>query len=244
MFNSEVKVNVVEPITQEWSIAKVARERTPSTWEDVFVECDKTFDHIDEQLKDKVLYPEKKYLFRALDLTKSYKVKVILLGQDLYPTLLSTGKPRAQGLSFSVSKNDPQIPPSLQNMFKEIRSSCEGTVHKHGCLISWAKQGVLLLNSALTFCPEDPEPHVQLWKHFVVTVINKVCKENDFCVAILLGAKAQKYASNMKSNVKILETSHPSGRSAHMGFLGSGIFKQCNEELEKAGLSPIDWSTY
>lgn len=232
-------------IDQSWTLTDIAQKRVPPTWEKVFKECEKTFLHMDKVLEGKTLYPLKKHLFRALDLVPLNQVKVILLGQDPYMNLDRHGQPQAVGLSFSVDYDNKEIPPSLQNIFKEISNSYPDFTYASGSLIDWAKQGVLLLNSALTYCPQDSnKPHTELWKHFIKTVLREVADNNSGCVAILLGAHAQKYASDMKSNIHVLATSHPSGRSAHMGFLGSQIFKNCNDELEKMGRRAIDWNIY
>lgn len=232
----------IPSVDEGWTIAEVAEKCTPPTWERVFEECKSTIRHTSKLLEGKTVYPLKKDIFRAFYLTPADKVKVIILGQDPYPSLID-GKPRAQGLAFSVSPKD-DIPASLKNIFKEIAGSYPDFRYSSGCLSDWAKQGVLLLNTALTYCPEDKDPHVVLWKHFVVTVISEVCARNDGCVAILLGSHAQGYSKFLKSNVKTLEASHPSGRSAFISFLGSGIFKKCNDLLSEIGHTPIDWSIY
>lgn len=224
----------VEPVSEEWSITRLAEERPSSSWERVFQECNNSFINLDEVLQGKTIYPQRKYIFRALDLCRREKVKVLLLGQDPYPT-----PGQAVGLSFSVPYKEKKVPSSLQNIFKEIKNSYPEAEFNSGCLIPWVKQGVLLLNSALTFTPGD-RPHTELWKHFIVTTLQELSTQP--LVAILLGSHAQKYSKYLKSSVKIIETSHPSGRSAHLGFLGSGCFKKCNEALEELGLAPIDWS--
>jgi uracil-DNA glycosylase len=244
MQSSNDNFQEVEPVTQEWSFERIATERRPLGWEKVFEECSGTFRHMDKILSNKPLYPLRKHMFRALEIVRPEDVKVILLGQDPYPSSLPSGKPKAQGLSFSINYFDRDIPSSLQNIYKELGRSFPDHVANHGSLIGWAKQGVLLINSALTFCPDDNKPHTELWKHFIVTVLQEVCNKSPGCVAVLLGSHAQNYAKYMKNNIKILQTSHPSGRSCHMGFLGSNIFKNCNDELVALGLSPVDWNVY
>jgi len=223
----------VEPVGKDWSIYRIATERTPESWESVFEECKTSFQNIDEVLEGKTVYPEKRHIFRALTLCKKEEVKVLILGQDPYPT-----PGDAVGLSFSV-KYGKKVPGSLSNIFKEIRNSYPETKFSSGCLIPWAKQGVLLLNSALTFTPGE-EPHTIIWKHFIISVLAELTQPY---VAILLGAHAQSYSRYLKSNVKIIQTSHPSQRSAYLGFFKSGCFRQCNDLLEGLGHEPIDWST-
>lgn len=232
--SEEAVFEEVEEVKEEWSLARLAAERPSPSWENVFQECEKTFPKLDEVLSTKTIYPRRKHIFRAFDLCRREEVKVLLLGQDPYPT---PGK--AVGLSFSIPYTDRNIPGSLQNIFKEIKKSYPQAEFNSGCLIPWAKQGVLLLNSALTFTPGE-QPHTELWKHFIVTVLQEL--SNQPLVAILLGVHAQKYEKYLKSRVKIIKTSHPSGRSAHMGFLGSGCFQQCNDFLQDLGLEPIEWS--
>lgn len=244
---NEIELKEVPVITQEWSIERIAKERTPMTWEKPFEECAKTFQHIDNILKNKKeIYPLKRHIFRAFELTRADNVKVCLLGEDPYPQLLSNGKPKAIGLSFSIDHFDRSIPVSLRNIFAEIERSYPETNHTSGSLINWSKQGVLLINSALTLSPEDIEKgikHVDIWKHFVSAALKEICSRNDNFIVILLGRHAQSYAPCFKRNAKILQTSHPSRYSVKKGFEGSNIFKQCNELLIEMDKKPIDWST-
>lgn len=234
-----MELTLLQPIGQNWSFSRIAKERPPPTWEKVFEESEKCLNHIDKQLTGKILYPLRKHTFRAFELTPLPEVKLLILGQDPYPQILESGKPKAIGLSFSIDYNDKDIPVSLKNMFKEIARTSPGFRPSHGSLIRWAQQGVLLLNSALTFDPNSEKDHTEIWKDFIVHVLEKIEKP---CVALLLGGKAQAFSKHLKSNVKTVETSHPSGRSAYLGFNGSACFDQCNALLVEMGMTPIDWN--
>lgn len=191
----------------------------------------------DEYSKKKVIYPKPAEYFAALDHTPFEKVKVVILGQDPYH-----GPGQAHGLSFSVPPGVP-IPPSLQNIFKEIQSEFGFVPPKTGHLMSWADQGVLLLNATLTVVGGQAGSHQKKgWEQFTDKVVRVLNEEREHLVFMLWGSYAQKKGEIVdRKKHLVLSSPHPSPLSAHRGFLGNGHFKKANEYLEKNGLAPIDW---
>lgn len=192
---------------------------------------------IQEERLHKTIYPKKEDLFKAFELTPFDQVKVVILGQDPYH-----GENQAHGLCFSVSKGI-QIPPSLVNMYKEIESVYPVKMPKHGDLKGWATQGVLLLNTILTVEANKPLSHQNKgWETFTLEIIQAINKLDQPICFLLFGAHARSYKPYLTNpKHKVLETSHPSPLSNYRGFSGSGIFKTCNDYLEKMGVSPIKW---
>lgn len=185
----------------------------------------------------KIIYPEAKNYFRALNLTPLDLVKVVILGQDPYH-----GPGQAHGLCFSVPEGI-RFPPSLQNIFKELKTDVGRDLPKSGDLSAWAEQGVLLLNSVLTVEKEKPASHQKKgWEEFTDKIISVVNDNNDHVVFILWGAYAQKKADFVDQNRHlILKSVHPSPLSSHRGFFGSKPFSQANQWLITQGKKPIDW---
>lgn len=186
----------------------------------------------------KVIFPKATEYFYALDMTPLDKVEVVILGQDPYH-----GTGQAHGLSFSV-KEGVRLPPSLQNIYKEIESDLGIKVLRSGDLTRWAKQGVLLLNAVLTVEQDKAASHQgKGWEKFtdlIVATVNEHCKN---VVFILWGAHAQKKASFVdRKKHLVLESVHPSPLSAHRGFLGSKPFSKANAYLKAHGKKEIDWS--
>ena len=186
----------------------------------------------------KTIFPEKGNIFNALTLTDYNDVKVVIIGQDPYH-----GEGEAHGLSFSVQKGI-KIPPSLQNIYKELEDDLGIPPKTHGDLTSWAKQGVLLLNSVLTVEKDKASSHKGLgWELFTDYIIKLLNQKEDPIVFILWGRFARdkkKYITNKKH--LIIESAHPSPLSAYNGFFGSKPFSKTNEFLIKNKKEPIDWS--
>lgn len=184
------------------------------------------------------VYPPQKDVFNAFRFTELKEVKVVILGQDPYH-----GPGQAHGLSFSVL---PGIapPPSLVNMYKELEASMPGfTRPKHGYLESWARQGVLLLNTVLTVEGGQAHSHAKLgWETFTDKVIALINEHCEGVVFLLWGAHAQKKGRIIdRQRHHVLAAPHPSPLSAHRGFLGCGHFLQTNQYLTARGELPIDW---
>ena len=182
------------------------------------------------------IFPPNNSIFRALDLVSFEDAKVLILGQDPYH-----GLGQANGLSFSVNKEIP-IPPSLKNIFLELKNDLNIPISTHGDLTYWAEQKVLLLNSALTVESGKPNSHEKLgWEKLTDKIINQLSKRGKM-IFVLWGKSAQKKFTliDQKHN-KILEASHPSPLSAYKGFFGCKHFSKINKILNKQGASEIDW---
>lgn len=186
----------------------------------------------------KVVYPKGEEIFSALNLTPLENVKVVIIGQDPYH-----GPGQAHGLCFSVKKG-VRIPPSLQNIYKELKNDLGIQPPSHGFLEAWAKQGVLMLNNVLTVQDGLAGSHQgKGWEQFTDRIIQRLNEEKENLVFILWGTPAQKKAAavNPKKHL-ILKSVHPSPLSAHRGFFGTRPFSQTNEYLRSKGLPEIDWS--
>lgn len=190
-----------------------------------------------EEKKHHVVYPPGKMIFAAFDRTPLSEVKVVILGQDPYH-----GPDQAHGLSFSVPTGVPK-PPSLINMFKEIRDDLGYPIPGSGNLEKWADQGVLLLNATLTVRAHTPGSHQkQGWEQFTDAVIKTISERKEGVVFLLWGAYAQaKEALIDTTKHHILKAPHPSPLSASRGFLGCRHFSKTNELLRYQGQSAINW---
>lgn len=184
------------------------------------------------------VYPVEEQIFAAFNAIAFEKVKVIILGQDPYH-----GPGQANGLSFSVNKGI-KIPPSLKNIFKEVKSDVGGGMPEHGDLTGWSRQGVFLLNATLTVREKQPGSHQNKgWEVFTDHVIKTLSDKREGLIFLLWGGYA-----GMKENIidesrhYILKAAHPSPFSAHRGFLGCKHFSKTNEILARLGRSTIDWN--
>lgn len=182
--------------------------------------------------------PPLKNIYDALRLTPFEQVKVVLLGQDPYPT-----PGHAHGLCFSVPEGT-RPPPSLANIFKELESDLGIAAPASGCLAHWARQGVLLLNTVLTLRAHEPNSHKgRGWERFTDAIIRTLNARPDPVIFVLWGAGAQKKRALIDSNRHgVIASAHPSPLSARMGFFGSKPFSRINKALCEMGKSPIDWS--
>jgi uracil-DNA glycosylase len=193
---------------------------------------------VKEEYASGMVYPAPKDLFRAFDLCSFDKTRVVILGQDPYH-----GERQAIGLSFAVN-SDEKLPPSLQNIFKEIESDL-GTplMHRDGDLSRWAKQGVLLLNATLTVRVHQAGSHQgQGWEEFTDAVIRTLSEKREHLVFILWGNYARTKGAHIdRSKHCVIESPHPSPFSAYNGFFGSKPFSKTNEYLAEHGEKPIEW---
>jgi uracil-DNA glycosylase len=189
------------------------------------------------EYSSKTVYPPPKRIFNALDAVPFEKVRVVILGQDPYH-----GPGQAHGLCFSVPEGTA-LPPSLQNIFKEIRDDLGFPIPKSGNLEHWAKQGVLLLNATLTVEAGKAGSHQgKGWEEFTDAVIRKLNDEREGIVFLLWGAYAQKKGAIIdRAKHLVLTAPHPSPLSAHNGFFGSKHFSKTDEYLKKRGQAPIAW---
>lgn len=195
------------------------------------------YNFIKEEYTNNIVYPESKNVFSALELTDIDDVRVVILGQDPYHE-----PGQAHGLCFSVQPG-VKAPPSLENIYKELKDDIGCYVPNNGYLVKWAKQGVLLLNTVLTVRAHAANSHKgHGWETFTDAIISKVNEKDTPVVFILWGSPAQKKIP-MLTNPKhlILKAPHPSPLSSYRGFFGSKPFSQTNDFLVKNGMEPIDW---
>ena len=183
------------------------------------------------------IYPPTNQWFSALNTTPFEDVRVVVLGQDPYH-----GVGQAHGLCFSVTPGI-KVPPSLANIYKEIKSDLGIDQPNHGCLISWAQQGVLLLNATLTVEDGCAGAHQgKGWEQFTDEIIKAVNQKREGVVFMLWGSYAQKKSIMIDSSRHlILKSVHPSPLSAYRGFFGCGHFSAANHYLQERGVKPIDW---
>lgn len=188
----------------------------------------------EERLAGQVFPPEDE-VFTALKLTPLANVRVLILGQDPYH-----GDGQAHGLSFSVPKGI-KLPPSLKNIYKELESDLSIPPAEHGFLSSWARQGVLMLNTVLTVRAHEANSHQKRgWESFTTSIIERVNQQS--AVAFLLwGKPAQKKESLIDARHLVIKTAHPSPLSAYRGFFGSKPFSQINQFLTTSGLPEVNW---
>lgn len=193
---------------------------------------------VKDEYKNGVVYPVPKNIFRAFDLCPFDKVKVVILGQDPYH-----GQRQANGLAFAVDR-DEKIPPSLQNIFKEIQSDFDRPlVYTNGDLVRWAEQGVLLLNATLTVRASVAGSHQEKgWEQFTDAVIHALSQERAGLVFMLWGNYAKAKGAHIdRSKHLVIEAPHPSPFSAASGFFGCKHFSKANDYLIAHNETPIDW---
>ncbi len=186
----------------------------------------------------KVVYPPGPLIFNAFDLTPFDQVKAVLLGQDPYH-----GAGQAHGLCFSVQKGI-KPPPSLVNIYQELKSDIGFQPPAHGCLEDWAKQGLLMLNASLTVEAGQPMSHSKIgWEQFTDAVIRTLSEKRTGIVFLLWGRFAQQKEVLIDTQKHfVLKAAHPSPFSAHSGFLGCKHFSKTNQLLARQGIPPIDWT--
>ena len=189
------------------------------------------------EYKSETIYPKMENIFSALKLTSYKDCKVLILGQDPYH-----GPNQAHGLAFSVNIGI-KTPPSLQNMYKELRDELGLYVPNNGYLVPWAEQGILLLNTALTVRAGAANSHSKVgWEIFTDSIIKYLNDREDSVIFVLWGGNARKKKAFINTDRHyILEAAHPSPLSAHNGFFGCGHFKKINEILSSLGKKEINW---
>ena len=213
------------------------------TWKKVLQpEFDKDYftaltDFVRQEYHTTTIYPPGNLIFNAFNLCPYNQVKVVIIGQDPYH-----GPGQAHGLCFSVN-DGVQMPPSLQNIFKEIKDDLGTPIPPTGNQTRWAEQGVLLLNATLTVRAHQAGSHQRRgWEEFTDAVIRKLAEEREHLVFILWGAYAQKKGAFIDRNKHLVLTSvHPSPLSAYHGFFGNHHFSQTNVYLQQHGQTPIQW---
>lgn len=220
------------------------REQIPLDWQNFLGENLLTLywqiieDFTSEVYQTSEIFPKKENIFEALRWCSPKEVKVVILGQDPYH-----GMGQANGLCFSVQRGIA-LPPSLQNIYKEMQTDVGLPPAKHGDLTAWAKQGILLLNTVLTVEKDKAASHKGMgWEWFTDTIIKSLSEKNEHLVFILWGNHARNKKMLIdKRKHHIIESAHPSPLSAYNGFFGSKPFSRTNEWLKSNGLEPIDWN--
>jgi uracil-DNA glycosylase len=194
-------------------------------------------DFVREEYRQYTIYPSGRLIFNAFDLCPFEQVRVVILGQDPYHE-----PGQAHGLCFSVQEGVP-LPPSLENIFREIRQDLGEEPLPSGNLERWARQGVLLLNATLTVRAHRAGSHQNKgWERFTDAVVHRLAEEKQGLVFLLWGAYAQRKGEFIDSNRHlVLKSVHPSPLSAYRGFFGNHHFSKTNQYLQSQGLDPIDW---
>lgn len=196
------------------------------------------FCFVKQEYNETVVYPLAEDIFNAMHFTPLSKVKILILGQDPYHN-----ENQAHGLSFSVLPSQKEIPPSLQNIYKELQDDMGCAIPNNGYLKKWADQGVLLLNTVLTVRAHQANSHQKHgWEQFTDAVIQAVAAQNRPIVYLLWGRPAQSKIPIL-TNPKhlVLKAPHPSPLSAYRGFFGCGHFSKANVFLQEHGVEPVDW---
>lgn len=227
-------------IHNKWSKMDV---RIEASWKSVLQEeFEKSYfqtlvQFVKKEYQSKTIYPPASQIFAAFDNTPFDAVKVVIIGQDPYH-----GPNQANGLCFSVHDGVP-FPPSLQNIFKELKSDVGKEVSRSGDLSHWAKQGVLLLNATLTVEASKAGSHQKKgWEEFTDAVIAQIAEKKENIVFILWGSYAQKKGAKInRQKHLVLESVHPSPLSVHRGFWGSKPFSKTNTYLQSKKIAPIIW---
>ncbi len=193
---------------------------------------------LDEEYKEHTVYPPRDLLFQALRLTPYHEVKAVILGQDPYH-----GAGQAEGLSFSVQPG-VKVPPSLRNIYIELKEDMGVPTPSHGSLVSWGKHGVLLLNTALTVRESKPASHRgKGWERFTDTIIRLLNEREQPMVFLLWGnhAAEKEVLINTEHHL-VIRSAHPSPFAARKGFFGSRPFSRTNAFLQEHGQQPVDWT--
>lgn len=225
-------------ISREWKSGKPApgwREILRPEFSHVYMK--RLIDFLDEERRHYRLLPDPENIFRAFTLTDFDDVRVVILGQDPYPT-----PGHANGLAFSVSQG-VHPPRSLQNIYREIHDDLGTPPRRDGCLERWAEQGVFLLNSSLTVRAGQSNSHAgKGWEQFTQRAIDALAGRPEPLVFILWGRNARERGRGIdRSRHLVLESAHPSPMSADRGFFGCRHFSRANEFLREHGHQPIDW---
>ncbi len=219
------------------------KEKIEKSWKDVLQhEFEKEYfkkliKFVEQEYVTQTIYPKASEVFNAFELCPFSKVKVVIIGQDPYH-----GENQAHGLCFSVKKG-VRTPPSLKNIYKELKADIGMEIPESGNLEHWAKQGILMINATLTVRASSAGSHQKKgWEEFTDAVIKKVSEQKENVVFLLWGAYAQKKGQIIdRKKHHILESAHPSPFSAHRGFLGNKHFSKTNNYLKSVGKEAIKW---
>lgn len=212
----------------------IFREQLHPSWQESLKDYLSLLDEIEKKISVDSYLPNSELVMRALS-RDMHQTKVLILGQDPYPN-----PSYPVGLAFSICQKETVFPPSLKNIFKELKADVGVDIPKSGDLSPWAEQGVVLLNQTLTCRTGESNSHVDSgWRSFTELCVEKIASLG--AIAILWGNNAQECSKYFATD-KLITAPHPSPLSAHRGFFGSKPFSRANAALIAAGKSPIDWS--
>jgi uracil-DNA glycosylase len=220
-------------------------ENQPKGWEALFKSGKDDLEHIAKFLeKDQSEYgiclPPKESLFKAYEMIEPSKIRVVIIGQDPYPSYQTNGEPIDQGLAFSVARTNPKIPHSLKTVFDEVKRSMgdEFVMPSHGDLTKWVEQGVFLLNMSLTVRVGEPGSHGRRWMGFIIRTLHEISRHSPKAIYMLWGAKAQSLVPYINDKATIIKAGHPSSLNKTNPFVGCNHFVQANKLLNP----PINWN--
>jgi len=239
-----MSIEIEAEIDQDSSIYEALYDQDFGSWSSKLHPHRKSVKLLSDMIQEKEnqygeFYPLKKDVFNFLKMTPLEKVKVVIWGQDPYPTLLDDETPRAQGYSFGVKKTDT-VPQSLKNIYKEIKSNFPMfEPPPHGDLSWLAEQGVLFMNQSLTYCPNNPKLYLNLWNRFTYIMINIINENVENCIHLLWGKQCEPLIEHIRSR-EIHQSSHPSPLSARRGFFGCKHFLKVNIILENRKNTKIE----
>lgn len=235
-------IEFIENDYKSTTLVKYLENNVPKGWEEFFSDNSEIISEISEGLRERsseqTIFPPMNCIFKALELTSPKDINVVIFGQDPYPQ-----KGAATGQAFSVGKGN-KINGSLRNIMKEIKNCGYRVEESCGDLSCWGRQGVLLLNTALTVREGLADSHLKLWSDFTKLIIDCITTKNKKIVFILWGKKAEnyiKYFSKDFDKNNIIITVHPSPLSASRGFFNSKCFLEANKKLSNLGKQEIDW---
>lgn len=247
---SQIRYFPVFVPTRGLSLYEIIMTRHPPSWSKFFSTVQREVQHACTKINEhsnvsgKAIYPIVPKVLSAFWMTPLFMLKAVIIGQDPYPSLAKGGMPNAVGASFS-SERHHEIPKSLQTIYGELENSVEGWTHPHHPDLScWGRQGVLLLNAALTVEANNPKSHVGFWTPFAEKLMDFINVECNNVVFLLWGKEAQKTAGIIyESKHKKLTAYHPSPEAENRGYMFKGCdhFNQANVYLVEKGIHPIDW---
>lgn len=247
--DSNVVFYVQPAIKEHWSIVDIVQQCQPPSWEKPFLSAGPELQRISKILQTEEathgpFFPRKEHIFRAFTMCPLPSVKVVIVGQDPYPSVQPNGLPVAQGMSFSIPKN-VRLTASLRNIYAELKRSIpEFIIPQHGDLSQWATQGVLLLNSTLTVRAGDYKHiHTGLWDSFIRKILKAINEINPNTIYMLWGKPAQNIKKLMSGKYIAWDAYHPSSQASNRGynFVGCDHFVNANRILTHFGTEPIDW---
>lgn len=249
----EGTVKIYKPIDRSWTINDLFLNRVPIGWEKIFNQLKDLVSHISDVVETserdhKSIVPDKDELFTAFDMCPVNNLRVVIVGQDPYDTIAENSRPNATGMAFSC-REDVKICPSAAVIISELSMSYKEAynIPSNGDFSSWAKQGVLLLNCALTVGRNDPGSHLEIWKEFTISLLQLVSKTQKKLVYFFVGSKAREFSENIRNSIGKFFCCHPAAKFRNPNIKnqieGSNVFVKINRCLKKNGIGQIEWNT-